>query len=90
MSPFSSDDDCALLLRTLENGGVEIRIEKCEGDGGLVRRGDRYTLFVPANSPSQLRRGLYLNSIRKLSALRIPLSPRVRQLLGEEEWNGKT
>ena len=24
------DDDCALLLRTLENGGVEIRIEKCE------------------------------------------------------------
>jgi hypothetical protein len=88
MTAFSTAEDCALLRATLENHGVEIRIEKCDGDGGLVRLGDRHALFVPSSCSETSRIALYLESIKKIAGPHAHLPPRVRQLLGEEDWNG--
>ena len=80
------EDDLLLLQSTLENAGVEIRSETYGGEGGLVRIGDRHIVFVPVHAPGAHVRALYLDSIRKLMASLTHVPPRVRQLLGEEDW----
>jgi hypothetical protein len=81
-----SGDDCALLRMTLENAGVEIRTEACDG-GGIVRMDGRYIVFVPLTSTSAQMMEIYLHSIRKLAASLVHIAPRVRRLLGEEDWD---
>ena len=86
MNAAPSDNDGPLLRAVLENAGVEIRLADCGGEGGLVRIGDRSIVFVPVNSSHAHQQTLYLDSIKKLSASLGHIPPRVRQLLGEEDW----
>jgi hypothetical protein len=84
----NADDNRMLLRSVLEKAGVEIRSETCGGEGGLVRLGDRIFVFVPLNSTKPHEERLYLDSIKKLAASIRHIPPRVRQLLGEEDWDG--
>jgi hypothetical protein len=86
MKPAPSDDDLALTRSVLEKAGVEIRTADCGGEGGLVRINDRLTVFVPLRSSASHRQALFIDSIRKLAESLGHIPPRVRQLLGEEEW----
>jgi hypothetical protein len=88
MNADRSDDDLALLRATLANAGVEIRSEDCEGEGGLVRINDRVIVFVPLGSSKAHQQTLYIDSIKKLAVSLDYIPPRIRQLLGEEDWNG--
>ena len=88
MNVPNADDNRVLLRSILEKAGVEIRSETCGGEGGLVRLGDRIIVFVPLNSTKPHEERLYLDSIKKLSASIGHIPPRVRQLLGEEDWDG--
>jgi len=87
MTGYSQADDCALLRTALENGGVELRFEQCES-GGLARLAGRLVLFIPEGSRDKQRMELYLDALKKLAPTGMHLQPRIRQLLGEEEWNG--
>jgi hypothetical protein len=82
------DDDRMLLRSVLEKAGVEIRLETLSGEGGLVRVGEHCIVFVPLHCTKPHEERLYLDSIKKLSALLGHIPPRVRQLLGEEDWDG--
>lgn len=84
---MNADPDFTLLVRTLENCGVEIRTEKCEGEGGLVRIQDRHVLFLSVYSPIEHKKKVCLDAIRKLMHPRMHVAPRIRKLLGEEEWD---
>jgi hypothetical protein len=86
MNAEGMENDCALLRATLENAGVEIRSESC-GDGGLVRMDGRYIVFTPLCSSNAQLQQIYIHSIKKLAASLVHIPPRVRQLLGEEDWN---
>ena len=86
MNAAPSDADLNLLRAVLENAGVEIRRADCGGEGGLVRIGDRMVVFVPLKSSPTHQQTLYVDSIRKLSPSLGHIPPRVRLLLGEEDW----
>jgi len=88
MNAAGADDDLVLLRAVLDKAGVEIRSETCGGEGGLVRLGDRNIVFVPLHSAQPHIRQLYCDSIKKLAASLGHIPPRVRQLLGEEDWDG--
>jgi hypothetical protein len=86
MNSAPSEDDLALLRAVLEKAGVEIRAADIGGEGGLVRIGDRMVVFVPLHCAVSHRQTLFIDSIRKLADLLVHIPPRVRQLLGEEDW----
>ncbi len=89
MNPAHFEDDLALLRVTLEKCGVEVRSERCGGEGGMVRIGDRLAVFVPTDCPKTRILHIYCAAIKKLigahDSLHVP--PRIRQLLGEEDWS---
>jgi hypothetical protein len=87
MNAAPSDPDFVLLVQTLENCGIEIRIEKCDGEGGLVRIQDRHVLFLPIHSPIEHKKKVCLDAIRKIMHGTMHIAPRIRKLLGEEEWD---
>jgi hypothetical protein len=86
MSAAPSEDDLALLCAVLEKAAVEIRGADVAGEGGLVRINDHMIVFVPRRSSAAHRQKLYIDSIRKLAESLGHIPPRVRQLLGEEDW----
>ena len=88
MSSPAAEDDLFLLRSVLEKAGVEIRSETCGGEGGLVRLGDRLIVFVPLHSAKPHEERLYCEAIKKLAASLGHIPPRVRQILGEEDWDG--
>ncbi len=84
------DPDAVLLLRTLENMGVEIRRGSFDTPGGLVKMEDRYILFLRNSIPPAIEKELYLDAVRRIDPSAVHLPPRVRTLLGEDDWgNGK-
>jgi hypothetical protein len=84
------DVDAVLLLRTLENMGVEIRRGSFDSPGGLVRVEDRYILFLRTGITPAVEKGLCLDAVKKMGSSAVHLPPRVRELLGEDGWgNGK-
>ena len=87
MNAAPSDPDFVLLVQTLENCGIEIRIEKCDGEGGLVRIQDRHVLFLPVHSPIEHKKKVCLDAIQKIMHGNMHIAPRIRKLLGEEEWD---
>ena len=87
MTAAPSDPDFVLHVQTLENCGVEIRIEKCDGEVGLVRIQDRHVLFLPIHSPIEHKKKVCLDAIRKIMHGNMHIAPRIRKLLGEEEWD---
>jgi hypothetical protein len=87
MKTDRSEDDLTVLRSVLEKAGVEIRSENCSGEGGLVRMGDRLIVFVPLHSAKPHMMRLFLDSVKKLSGSLGHVPPRVRQLLGEEDWH---
>jgi hypothetical protein len=80
------DADAVLLLRTLENMGVEIRRGSFDTPGGLVKMEGRYILFLRAGIPSTLEKEVYLDAVKKMGPSAVHLPPRVRALMGEDDW----
>jgi hypothetical protein len=89
MKQENRDDDRMLLLRTLDRMGVEIRRGALDTDGGLVRLGGQYVVFVRDGISGERERGLYCDALRKIGTGDVHIPPRVRELLGDEGWNGK-
>jgi hypothetical protein len=83
---MQSPDDKDLLLRALESAGVEVRIEPCESAGGMVRMGDRQIFFVNPRADSGDVIELCVAALKKFDTSSMHLSPRVRELLGEDTW----
>jgi hypothetical protein len=81
------DEDIMVLRAVLEKAGVEIRTEAIAGEGGLVRMDGRIIVFVPLHSAKRHVVGIFLDSIQKLAGSLGHIPPRVRQLLGEEDWH---
>ena len=83
------DPDIVLLLHTLDKMGVEIRRGVFDSTGGLVRMEDRYILFLHDTiSPGQ-EKELCLDAIRKMGPSAVHMPPRVRELLGEDDWDNR-
>jgi hypothetical protein len=82
-------DDLTLLMRTLDKMGVEIRRGMFDGDGGLVRLGAQFVVFVREGISGERERGLYLDALRKIGTEGMHVPPRVRSLLGDEGWEAK-
>lgn len=78
-----------ILLRTLDRMGVEIRRGVFDTEGGLIRLGGQYVVFVREGISGERERGLYLDALRKIGTEGVHVPPRVRALLGDEGWNGK-
>jgi hypothetical protein len=88
MSAAHPDPDFDLLARTLDNWGVEVRTEHSDGAGGLVRIKDRHILFLPIDCPMDQKKRYCIEAIRKIMDPGAHIAPRIRKLLGEEEWDG--
>ncbi|HMD68501.1 MAG TPA: hypothetical protein VKF42_06425 [Chitinivibrionales bacterium] len=84
------DPDITLLLNTLDKTGIEIRRGAFDGDGGLVKMEDRYILFLRTGVLPHREKELMLDAIRKMGALAVHVPPRVRELLGEDDWESTT
>lgn len=89
MKPQKPDPDLSLLLRTLDKMGVEIRRGVFDSEGGLVRMEDRYILFLHNAVVPQREKELCLDAIRKMGPGAVHVPPRVRALLGENDWDNK-
>jgi hypothetical protein len=87
MTADRSEEDLAVLRMVLEKAGVEIRSENCAGEGGLVRMENRLIVFVPLHCTKQHMTRLFLDSVKKLAGSLGHVPPRVRHLLGEEDWH---
>jgi hypothetical protein len=89
MKQDKPDPDTTLLLNTLDKMGVEIRRGIFDSPGGLVKMEDRYILFLhDAISPGQ-EKDLCLDAIRKMGPSAVHMPPRVRKLLGEDDWDNQ-
>ena len=86
----TSDPDITLLYKTLDKLGIEIRRGMFDGDGGLVKMEDRYILFLRTGVQPHREKEVMLDAIRKLGPSAVHVPPRVRELLGEDDWNGGT
>jgi hypothetical protein len=80
------DPDLALLMQTLERLGVEVRQEPCDSNGGLVRVRDKRVLFLDSAGDAETRKRMCLDALRRLDLGGVHVPPRIRALLGEEEW----
>jgi hypothetical protein len=89
MKPHS-DPDIILLVNTIDKIGIEIRRGTFDGDGGLVKMEDRYILFLRNGVVPQREKELLLDAIRKMGPLAVHVPPRVRELLGEDNWESTT
>ncbi len=85
MNPHA-DPDLAILLATLEKMGVEIRRGALDTDGGLVRMNDQHILFLRNGISGAREKELMLDAIRKMGHAAVHVPPRVRELLGEDDW----
>jgi hypothetical protein len=86
-NPHKPDADLAILLRTLEKMGIEIRRGDFEMPEGLARVEDRYLLFVRSGTTPGREKELYLDALRKMGPSSVHVPPRVRELLGENDWD---
>jgi hypothetical protein len=86
MKPEKRDDDLTLLVRTLDKMGVEIRRGALDTEGGLVRLGGQYVVFVREGISGGRERGLYLDALRKIGTEGMHVPPRVRAMLGDDGW----
>jgi hypothetical protein len=80
------DDDRMLLVRTLDKMGVEIRRGMFDTEGGLVRLGNQYVVFVREGISGECECGLYLDALRRIGIEGVHVPPRVRAMLGDEGW----
>ena len=86
---MKQDPDITLLLHTLDKMGVEIRRGVFDSPGGLVRMEGGYILFLhDAVSPGQ-KKELCLDAIKKIGPSAVHMPPRVRELLGEDDWDNR-
>jgi hypothetical protein len=81
------DDDRMILIRTLDKMGVEIRRGMFDTEGGLVRLGGQYVVFVREGLTGERERGLYLDALRRIGIEGVHVPPRVRAMLGDEGWD---
>ena len=84
--PRTHDDDLRLMLRALEQLEVEVRMEHCESAGGLVRMRKRWVLLLNPFADLESRKGVCLAALGRFDTQSIHLPPRLRALLGDEEW----
>ena len=81
-----TDDIYDLMMCTLSQCGVDIRTVAGEPDGGLVKLAGCRVLFLNNRSSLEQKKECCLNALRILNAEQAHLPPRIRQLLGEEDW----
>ena len=89
MKQKKPDSDIILLLKTLDQMGVEVRRGVFDSEGGLVRIEDRYVLFLHDAVTPGREKGLCLDAIRKMDPTLSHVTPRVRELLGEDDWGNQ-
>jgi len=82
----AKDQELEMLLALLDRLEVEVRIESCQSDGGLVRLAGRLVLFLNATGERARWKELCLETLRRfdLSAVHVP--PRVREMLEGQGW----
>jgi hypothetical protein len=85
--PKKTDPDLELLMQALGRRGVTVRYEACPGDGGLVRLHDELQLLLNPSSGPDSQKDVMLEALRKLGSGGGFIHPRLRRLLGENEWN---
>jgi hypothetical protein len=81
-----AERDCRLLEGLVDQMGIVLRVEPCEGEGGLVSMGERRYLFVNRFLSAVGRREVEIAALRRLDLSGTFLSPRLRELLGDEGW----
>jgi len=74
------------MIRALSECGVDIRTVTGESDGGLVKLTGCRVLFLNNRSTLEQKKECCLNALRILNAEKAHITPRIRQLLGEEDW----
>jgi hypothetical protein len=87
MKSDKPDPDTVLLLHTLDTMGVEIRRGIFDSIGGLTRIEDRYILFLHNTISPAREKELCLDAIRRMGPTSVHVPPRVRELLGEDDWD---
>jgi hypothetical protein len=80
------DEELEMLMGVLDRLGVEVRIEACEGDGGLAHFGGKSVLFLSRIAAPVTWKRLCIEALRRSNTSSVHLPPRVRQVLGEGEW----
>jgi hypothetical protein len=80
------DEELEMLISVLERLGVEVRMEACEGDGGLVHFSGKVVLFLNRIAAPVTWKRLCIEALRRCDTSSVHLPPRVRQMLGEGEW----
>jgi len=83
---LQTDDDYDMMVRALSECGVDIRTITGETDGGLVTMPGSRVLFINNRSTLGQKKECCLHALRILSAEQAHMTPRIRQLLGEEDW----
>jgi len=86
MKDAKREDDRLLLIRTLDNMGVEIRHGSFDSQGGLARVSGQYVVFVRQGISIEGEVELYCDALKKIGTQGVHVPPRVRALLGEEGW----
>jgi predicted dehydrogenase len=90
MKAQKQNDEINILIKTLENMNIEVRRGYFEHHGGLVKIKDKYVIFLNEYFSVSEKKRLCLEAIKKIGNLSIYIPPKIRQMLGEDNWeNGK-
>ncbi len=84
---MKQDENLLLLMQTIEHFGVEIRHEPCESNGGLVRMREKRVLFINSALGTEGQKEVCLGALRRLDMSGVHVPPRVRALMGEDDWD---
>lgn len=77
-----------MLLAVLDRLGVEVRMEPCQSDGGLVRLAGKPVLFLNTGTDRAHWKTLCLEALRRFDLDVVHVPPRVRELLDGKGGRG--
>jgi hypothetical protein len=80
------DEELEMLLALLDRLGVEVRIEPCQSDGGLVRLAGRPILFLNAGAEHGRWKKICMEALGRFDLSGVHVPPRIRELLGGQSW----
>jgi hypothetical protein len=86
---MDNDNELTILMQALDAFGIAVRDAPADSSGGLVRMHGEQTLFIGQNANTAERKKLCIAALKKQDLDKIHLSPLLRHMLGEEDWNGQ-
>jgi hypothetical protein len=89
MKSDKPDPDTVLLYHALDKIGVEIRHGNFDMPEGLARIGDRYILFLRSGITPDREKELCIEAVKRMGPMALHVPPRVRELLGEDDWDNR-